>query len=36
MIVEPGVGFYDLYDYVKANNLPFWLSSVPGNSAGAR
>ena len=34
VIVEPGVGFYDLYDFVKKNNLPFWLS-VPGNSWGS-
>ena len=34
VIVEPGVGFYDLYDYVKANDLPYWLS-VPGNSWGS-
>ena len=29
VLLEPGVGFYDLYDYLTANNLPFWLS-VPG------
>lgn len=34
VIVEPGVGFYDLYDYIKANNLPFWIST-PGNSWGS-
>lgn len=34
VIVEPGVGFYDLYDYVQAHNLPFWLST-PGNSWGS-
>ncbi|RYZ57467.1 MAG: FAD-binding oxidoreductase, partial [Proteobacteria bacterium] len=33
-VVEPGVGFYDLYDYVQANKLPYWLS-VPGNSWGS-
>jgi len=32
--LEPGVGFYDLYDYIQANNLPFWLST-PGNSWGS-
>ncbi len=32
--IEPGVGFYDLYDYLQANDLPFWLS-VPGNSWGS-
>lgn len=34
VVVEPGVGFYDLYDYLKANDLPYWLS-VPGNSWGS-
>ncbi|MFC3096910.1 FAD-binding oxidoreductase [Alteraurantiacibacter palmitatis] len=34
VIVEPGVSFYDLYDYVQANNLPYWLST-PGNSWGS-
>jgi len=34
VIVEPGVGFYDLYDYIKANKLPFWIST-PGNSWGS-
>lgn len=34
VIVEPGVGFYDLYDYIQRNNLPFWLS-VPANSWGS-
>jgi 4-cresol dehydrogenase (hydroxylating) len=32
--IEPGVGFYDLYDYIQTNNLPFWLST-PGNSWGS-
>ena len=32
--LEPGVGFYDLYDYIQTNNLPFWLST-PGNSWGS-
>ncbi|WEK45938.1 MAG: FAD-binding oxidoreductase [Candidatus Andeanibacterium colombiense] len=32
--LEPGVGFYDLYDYLKAHDLPFWLST-PGNSWGS-
>ena len=37
--VEPGVGFYDLYDYIKARHLPLWVSlpkhawgSVVGNA----
>ncbi|MFC4256771.1 FAD-binding protein [Altererythrobacter xixiisoli] len=34
VVVEPGVGFYDLYDYIQANKLPFWLST-PGNSWGS-
>ena len=34
VLIEPGVGFYDLYDYVQAHKLPFWLS-VPGNSWGS-
>lgn len=34
VLVEPGVGFYDLFDYIKANNLPFWMST-PGNSWGS-
>lgn len=34
VLIEPGVGFYDLYDYIKANNLPFWMST-PGNSWGS-
>ncbi len=32
--LEPGVGFYDLYDYLQKNDLPFWLST-PGNSWGS-
>ena len=34
VVVEPGVGFYDLYDFIQANNLPFWMST-PGNSWGS-
>lgn len=34
VLVEPGVGFYDLYDYLKANDIKLWLS-VPGNSWGS-
>jgi 4-cresol dehydrogenase (hydroxylating) len=33
-LLEPGVGFFDLYDYVQANNIKLWLS-VPGNSWGS-
>ncbi|WP_241657385.1 FAD-binding oxidoreductase [Aurantiacibacter suaedae] len=34
VLLEPGVGFYDLYDYIQKNNLPYWLST-PGNSWGS-
>lgn len=34
VVVEPGVGFYDLFDYLRANNLPYWMST-PGNSWGS-
>ncbi len=34
VLVEPGVGFFDLYDYLQANAIPLWLS-VPGNSWGS-
>ncbi|MXO70149.1 FAD-binding protein [Altererythrobacter buctensis] len=34
VILEPGVGFYDLYDYIQRHRLPFWLST-PGNSWGS-
>jgi len=34
VVVEPGVGFYDLYDFIKANDLPYWMST-PGNSWGS-
>ncbi|MEH3107006.1 MAG: FAD-binding protein [Sphingomonas fennica] len=34
VLLEPGVGFYDLYDYLQANKVPLWLS-VPGNSWGS-
>ena len=27
VLLEPGVGFYDLYDFIRANNLPYWLST---------
>lgn len=34
VLLEPGVGFYDLYDYLEANKIKLWLS-VPGNSWGS-
>ena len=33
-LVEPGVGFFDLYDYLQTNNIKLWLS-VPGNAWGS-
>jgi 4-cresol dehydrogenase (hydroxylating) len=33
-LLEPGVGFYDLYDYIQKNKLPYW-TSTPGNSWGS-
>ena len=34
VLVEPGVGFFDLYDHMQNNNIALWLS-VPGNSWGS-
>lgn len=34
VLLEPGVGFYDLYDHLRTNGIPLWLS-VPGNSWGS-
>jgi 4-cresol dehydrogenase (hydroxylating) len=34
VLIEPGVGFYDLYDHLKAHNIPLWLST-PANSWGS-
>jgi 4-cresol dehydrogenase (hydroxylating) flavoprotein subunit len=34
VLLEPGVGFFDLYDYLQTRNIPLWLS-VPGNSWGS-
>jgi len=34
VLLEPGVGFFDLYDHLRARNIPLWLS-VPGNSWGS-
>jgi 4-cresol dehydrogenase (hydroxylating) flavoprotein subunit len=34
VLVEPGVGFFDLYDYLQEHKIPLWLS-VPGNSWGS-
>ncbi len=34
VLVEPGVSFFDLYDYLQERKIPLWLS-VPGNSWGS-
>ncbi|MEK9647988.1 MAG: FAD-binding oxidoreductase [Gammaproteobacteria bacterium] len=34
VLLEPGVGFYDLFDYVEQNDVPFWISPI-GNSWGS-
>jgi 4-cresol dehydrogenase (hydroxylating) len=34
VLLEPGVGFYDLYDYLQSRRIKLWLS-VPGNSWGS-
>jgi len=34
VLLEPGVGFFDLYDYLQTRKIPLWLS-VPGNSWGS-
>lgn len=34
VLVEPGVGFFDLYDHLQDRKIPLWLS-VPGNSWGS-
>lgn len=33
-VVEPGVGFFDLYEAIQKDKLPLWLS-VPGNAWGS-
>jgi 4-cresol dehydrogenase (hydroxylating) len=33
-VVEPGVGFYDLYEHLQAMGMPLWMS-VPGNAWGS-
>jgi 4-cresol dehydrogenase (hydroxylating) len=34
VLLEPGVGFYDLYDHLQSRGIKLWLS-VPGNSWGS-
>ncbi|MGJ8481271.1 FAD-binding oxidoreductase [Sphingobium yanoikuyae] len=33
-LLEPGVSYFDLYNHLKENNIPLWMS-VPGNSWGS-
>ena len=33
-VVEPGVGFFDLYEHIQREKAPLWLS-VPGNAWGS-
>jgi 4-cresol dehydrogenase (hydroxylating) flavoprotein subunit len=33
-VIEPGVGFFDLYEHIQREKLPLWMS-VPGNAWGS-
>ena len=33
-VLEPGVGFFDLYEHLQREKIPLWLS-VPGNAWGS-
>ena len=33
-VLEPGVGFFDLYEHLQREKLPLWMS-VPGNAWGS-
>ena len=33
-VIEPGVGFFDLFNYLQANKIPLWMS-VPANAWGS-
>ena len=33
-VLEPGVGFFDLYQYLSERKIPLWLS-IPGNAWGS-
>ena len=33
-VIEPGVGFYDLYNHLIENKIPLWMS-IPGNAWGS-
>lgn len=34
VVVEPGVGFFDLFDFLEREKIPLW-ASMPGNSLGS-
>lgn len=33
-VVEPGVGFFDIFDHFQKNKIPYWLS-IPANGWGS-
>ncbi len=33
-LIEPGVGFFDLYEYLTKNDIPLWMG-IPGNAWGS-
>lgn len=33
-VVEPGVGFFDLFNHLEENNIPLWMS-IPANAWGS-
>jgi 4-cresol dehydrogenase (hydroxylating) len=33
-VIEPGVGYADLYRYLRTNKIPLWMS-IPGNPEGS-
>ena len=33
-VIEPGVGFFDLYSHLREHKIPLWMS-VPGNAWGS-
>lgn len=34
VLLEPGVGFFDLYEYLERERIPLW-ASMPGNGTGS-
>ena len=34
VLLEPGVGFFDLYNHLTQHNIPLWMS-IPGNAWGS-